>query len=398
MNAQQANTSELERATQAIKENRWTDAITDLQTAHERAPDNCDIWGQLGFALSRNEQYAEATRVLEELSGKEPTSAKWPYMVAYQHYQQKAWARAIEWFDKALKLRPGYVKVLYRKGYAHLALGQEQEGIEALISCISSWTKMTGAAQEAERPSYGKTHFQLGKIYLKKGRAFKARGHLQIAAQIDSKDHDVLEKLATAPPPEVLPTVAVQDTPKDNEGIIESYKRVTGIRFYHQQNAASNFLSCLFCGRASKTMPRSASQIWVGNHTEGAASCACRACKTASGDSKPTWSLVRFSQTASKGELSTSGRRLSSMNQKSFDWRLTNRPGSAEASPRTPEFRSSRSPEVHRRSPSESAQEFRQVLPKEPASAAIMFRRGSVRPLSTSTIVFLARRCGRRDR
>lgn len=195
MNTQVSSTSELERATQAIKENRWADAITDLRTAHERAPDNCDIWGQLGFAFSRNEQYAEAIRVFKELSTKEPTSPKWPYMAGYQHYQQKAWARAIESFDKALKLRPGYVKVLYRKGYAHLALGQEEEGIEALTSCVDSWAKMPATAQESERPCYGKAHFQLGKIYLKKGRAFKARGHLQIAAQIDSKDHDVLYEL-----------------------------------------------------------------------------------------------------------------------------------------------------------------------------------------------------------
>jgi protein O-mannosyl-transferase len=195
MNAHQSSTNEIERAALAMKENRWADAITDLKTAHERAPKDRDVWGRLGFALSRNEQYAEAVKVFEELSTNQPAEAKWPYMAGYQHYQQKAWAQAVEWFDKALKLRPGYMKVLYRKGYAHLALEQEQEGIEALICCVNFWVQMTGAAQEAERPSYGKAHFQLGKIYLKKGRVFKARSHLQIAAQIDSKDHDVLYEL-----------------------------------------------------------------------------------------------------------------------------------------------------------------------------------------------------------
>jgi Flp pilus assembly protein TadD len=62
MNTQQSGTNELERATLAMKETRWADAITDLRTAHERAPDDCDLWGRLGFALSRNEQYAEAVK------------------------------------------------------------------------------------------------------------------------------------------------------------------------------------------------------------------------------------------------------------------------------------------------------------------------------------------------
>jgi CspA family cold shock protein len=79
--------------------------------------------------------------------------------------------------------------------YAHTALGQEHEAIEALADCIAYWEKMTPTAQEYDRPSYGKAQFQLGKIYLKKGLSFKARRHLQIAAKIDSQDHNVLYEL-----------------------------------------------------------------------------------------------------------------------------------------------------------------------------------------------------------
>src|SRR5438045_4055532 len=142
MNLQESAVNEIERATCAMKENRWADAVPDLRTAHEQAPNDFHIWGQLGFAFSRIQQYAEAIRVFDELSTKQPTDPKWPYMSGYQFYQQKEWARAIARFDKALALRPGYVKALYRKGYAHTALGQEAEAINALTDCISHWERM----------------------------------------------------------------------------------------------------------------------------------------------------------------------------------------------------------------------------------------------------------------
>ena len=37
-------------------------------------------------------------------------------MIGYQYYDNQRWEEAIDWFTKALKIRPGYVKVLYRKG------------------------------------------------------------------------------------------------------------------------------------------------------------------------------------------------------------------------------------------------------------------------------------------
>src|SRR5205823_1172915 len=118
MDTQRSAMDELERATHAFSENRWSDAIPDLRTAHECVPDDVDIAWKLGFALSRDERYEDAIHVLDELHSKHPQDARWPYMVGFQFYQQGDWTQAVEWFVKALALRPGYVKVLYRKGYA----------------------------------------------------------------------------------------------------------------------------------------------------------------------------------------------------------------------------------------------------------------------------------------
>src|SRR5947209_3628887 len=159
MDTQLSAMNELERAIRAMSENRWSDAIPDLQTAHERRPDDVDIAWKLGFALSRDERYEDAIHVLGELHRKHPRDARWPYMVGYQFYQQDDWTQAVEWFGKAVALRPDYVKALYRKGYAHTALSQEQDAIKTLSDCISYWEKMTPEAQEHDRSNYGKAQF-----------------------------------------------------------------------------------------------------------------------------------------------------------------------------------------------------------------------------------------------
>ena len=41
MNTQAPVTNELERATRAMNENRWKDAIEDLRTVHEHEPRQC---------------------------------------------------------------------------------------------------------------------------------------------------------------------------------------------------------------------------------------------------------------------------------------------------------------------------------------------------------------------
>src|SRR5262249_21384633 len=146
----------------AMNENRWGDAITDLRKAHESTPNDVDIAGRLGFALSRDGRYGDAMAIFEHLHREHAQDPKWPYMVGYQHYEKQAWRQAIDWFAKALVLRPGYVKVLYRKGYAHIALSQENEAIESLTKCINQWEKTTTEEQDRDRATYGKAQFQLG--------------------------------------------------------------------------------------------------------------------------------------------------------------------------------------------------------------------------------------------
>lgn len=79
-NAERAMVGDLGRATRAMKENRWADAIVDLRILHGRMPSNIDIAGKFGFALSRDEKYNEAIRVFEEVCKMQPREAKWPYI------------------------------------------------------------------------------------------------------------------------------------------------------------------------------------------------------------------------------------------------------------------------------------------------------------------------------
>lgn len=185
----------LDVGSQALNQCRWQDAITAFRQIREEAPLNIDVEGNLAFSLSQARQYEEAIEVLKQLALKEPRIARWPYMVGYQFYMQGRWGEAVTWFDKALSLRPGYMKALYRKGYAHLQKDEHDEGVVALHHCIKSWDQLPSDRKQNERKYYGKANFQLGKAYLNKGLSLKARRPLEIAVQIDSNDHNRLYAL-----------------------------------------------------------------------------------------------------------------------------------------------------------------------------------------------------------
>jgi len=180
----------IHKGLRAFEECRWQDAITAFRHTLAEDPSDIEVEGKLTFALSQARQYDEAIEVLQRLRIKQPQLARWPYMIGYQFYTQKLWKEAVSWFSEALTLKPDYIIVLYRKGYAHLQSDQYDEGVKAFQLCIESWHRLSSVIQQTEQKSYGKANFQLGKAYLSKGLSLKARRPLEIAVQMDGEDHD----------------------------------------------------------------------------------------------------------------------------------------------------------------------------------------------------------------
>ena len=87
-------------------------------------------------------------------------------------------------------LCPTYIKVLYRKGYEHMRLGQDAEALTFLAKSIHTHEQAPEDAQDANRKYLAKASFQFGKLLLKKGRFERALQPLESAARLQSQDPD----------------------------------------------------------------------------------------------------------------------------------------------------------------------------------------------------------------
>ncbi len=178
----------LAQAEQLAQKLDWSGAANKCREAVTIAPENVAALDKLGWYLSRAKQYGEAIKAYEKLSGLEPNMAKWFYMVGYQYYDQQQWKNAITWFDQALSRYENYLKVLYRKGYAHTKLNENEAAIDSLQKCINVWKNLNDQDKEKEKNTYSDACFQLGKLYLSAGLSIKAESILAEATKFDPQD------------------------------------------------------------------------------------------------------------------------------------------------------------------------------------------------------------------
>jgi tetratricopeptide (TPR) repeat protein len=153
---------------------RWNDAANVCERARRLVPDNVDVIDKLGWYQSRSKNYEDAIKIYTELTNMQPNWAKWPYMVGYQYYEQGKWREAALWFDRALKLRPEYLVVLYRSGYIQVQLEDLDKATQLFEKCVSVWRNLVGEQQVREAKHYSDACFQLGKLLLAKGMSVRA--------------------------------------------------------------------------------------------------------------------------------------------------------------------------------------------------------------------------------
>jgi tetratricopeptide (TPR) repeat protein len=180
-----------------------------------------------------------------------PEHRRRPFVLQHlgtMYLEQGLHQKALPYLEAAARKQPDNHNI-------HFALGKAQEATGQLKAAHASYTRAVNCR---------KTKYNL--------EFEEAQNALQRAT----------ENLASAPP---------RGSAGDSERQRRRYRilqRSAWFRFYHQQNPAAHFLSCLFCCGASKALPGRKSYIRIGNHAEGAASCPCGACKAERSDTKQT--------------------------------------------------------------------------------------------------------------
>ncbi len=176
-----------------MQANDWSQASSLLEQARQSDSHNIDVLYKLGFCYSQAQRYADAIEVYQILCSLQPQEAKWFYLLGYQHYAQLQYDQAIIFFDKALKIRPDYIAVLYRKGYALSRLPNSRgKALTVFEQCRKAFNSLSdGDRKDLELKHYAKACLQQGKLFCVAGNYELAEKRLLEAEQMIKDDADL---------------------------------------------------------------------------------------------------------------------------------------------------------------------------------------------------------------
>ncbi len=107
--------------------------------------------------------------------------------------RKKRWARALAWYDRALKTFPTYHLCLFRKGYCLERLHRPRAAVAALEAAAASFAAAPAAQQERSRGIEAQVLFHLARNLREIGRTAEARAALDRCAEIDARPDVVIK-------------------------------------------------------------------------------------------------------------------------------------------------------------------------------------------------------------
>ena len=158
-----------------IKENRYTEALNELELA--KSADKCDpeIYNLLGLVYMGKNEYSKAEENLKEAIRLDPNFSEAYNNLGSLRMLQGRYKEAIEYFNKALE-NPYYVNSFIARtnlGWAYYQLKDKDKAISTLLFAFR------------ENPRYPKTLIYLGLIYLNEGDLNSAEFYFQQALKLD---------------------------------------------------------------------------------------------------------------------------------------------------------------------------------------------------------------------
>lgn len=133
----------LEKAESLIKKEKWEYAVILLRPQHEAEKLSIKGLKILAQCYSRNGDFAEASKIYEELCEKQPHDARLAYFLGYQYQMLKNWERAVKTYIKCLELFPHFIK-------AYLQLGQVFEEQDFPNEALKAYRKGFQAYREMQ--------------------------------------------------------------------------------------------------------------------------------------------------------------------------------------------------------------------------------------------------------
>ena len=112
---------------------RWDDAITNLQSAIRLNNRLEGAYVELGYAYYRKQDFTNEAKAYEEALKINPNNPDALYSLAWNMESQRNYQQAIPLYEKALALAPEDAEIVYQLGLSYLAQGRKDKATEMSV-------------------------------------------------------------------------------------------------------------------------------------------------------------------------------------------------------------------------------------------------------------------------